>query len=401
VRICVIIPTYWTSSSSAINREAPSATYDHPTALESLSSLPRLFDSLKKTELPNESTTIFVIVAATHDVLKEKAAERTIRILKSYERYFDVRTFSASTLSRMKSEDKTLAMLLSLRGYSNVRNIGLIIAQTLESDIAYFLDDDVVVRDKKNFEKIQEFAGKRKGEKLLGGIAGYYVDQQGSFYLRVDPKEWWRAFWPKDAKMNAAFKIIEKPERLAETTFAFGGCMVVHWKMFEKVPFDPFVSRGEDMDLLVNARMFGYEFMLDTELKVVHIPSKGKTEWSEMRQDLFRFLYMRQKLLSHKNANRAMSVSIDSLKPYPGHFLLPQIPFNFATSSCLKSLHSIFQGDSKSSMEFMRNVRKIPSAIRFSGNHCRDYFDFQKRWANHVPNIRGSSSLKCVLRGRF
>jgi hypothetical protein len=401
VKICVVIPTYWASKSLAIKQQRPTATYDHPTPVESLSTLPRLLDSLKKTDLPSESTTIFVTVATTHQTVEKKASEITKEILKGYEDSFEIAQFSSSTLKRLNSEDKTLARLVNMSGYSNVRNVGLAISQIMNADILYFLDDDVVVSDKHNFQKIQQFAGKEIGGKLLGGVAGYYVNEEGGYYLNVDPAKWWKTGWPKERKMNEAFKILESRERLTDTTFAFGGCMVLHWKMFEKVPFDPSISRGEDMDLLVDAKMHGFGFKLDTELKVVHIPGEGKSQWSEMRQDLYRFLYMRQKLFFQKNFRDVENVSIDSLKPYPGHFLIPRTCLNFTASSWLESLHSVLEGDRRSFIEFMRNIQQIPSALRFARRHCLDYFDFQKKWSEYVPKIRDNRSLKSILKGQL
>ena len=53
------------------------------------------------------------------------------------------------------------------------------------------------------------------------------------------------------AEMNEAFdKIIGTEPRLKETPFAFGGNMVIHQNLFTAVPFDPKISRGEDMDFL-------------------------------------------------------------------------------------------------------------------------------------------------------
>jgi hypothetical protein len=401
LRICVVIPTYWTSKNPAIKQQRPIATYDHPTAVESLSTLPRLLDSLKETDLPSESTTIFVTVATTHQAVEKKASEMTKEILKGYEGNFEIDQFSSSTLKRLNSEDKTLARLVNMSGYSNVRNVGLAISQIMNADILYFLDDDVVISDKHNFQKIQQFAGKEIGGKLLGGVAGYYVNEKGDYYLNVDPARWWKTGWPKERKMNEAFKILQSRERLTDTTFAFGGCMVLHWKMFEKIPFDPSISRGEDMDLLVNAKMHGFAFKLDTELKVVHIPGEGKNQWSEMRQDLGRFLYMRQKLLLLNNVRNVENVSIDSLKPYPGHFLIQRTWLNFAASSCLESLHSVLEGDRRSFAEFMQNIQQIPSGLRFARRHCAEYSDFQKKWSEHVPKIRYNRKLKSILKSQL
>jgi len=397
VKISVVIPTYWTSTNPIIQHQVPDAIYDHPTPLESQSTLPRLLCDLKSTDMPKGSTTIAVIVAVTHQALEEKAKEKTKEILRSYKDYFDIEQFSVSTLRKINSKDQNLAQLLSLYGYSNVRNVGLAIAQILKSDILVFLDDDVVVNDLGYFHKAQEYVGGKVGGKLLGAIAGYYISKDCNYYLDVDPKAWWKFCWPKERKMNEAFKVIESKQRLTETTFAFGGNMLLHWKMFEKVPFDPYITRGEDMDLLVNAKMFGFKFMLDTKLRVLHLPGEMKSQWSEMRQDLYRFLYMREKLLRQKDARNIERVSIKSLKPYPGYFLAPEILLKFAISSCLNSFHSIFRGNLENFREFTQNIRQIPPALRFAREHCSDYFEFQKKWSTYMPKIRGDRGLRNIL----
>lgn len=197
--------------------------------------------------------------------------------------------------------------------------------------------------------------------------------------------------------MNEAFNIIESQRRLIETTFAFGGNMVLHWKMFENVPFDPYISRGEDMDLLVNTKMLGFKFMLDAKLRVIHLPGETKSLWSEMRQDLYRFLYMRQKMLSWKDIRDIRRFSIDALKPYPGHFLGLDVVCKFAVSSYLNCLHSVLRENLKSFREFLRNICQIPPALRFAGEHCVDYLEFQKKWSSYMPKIRDDKSLRQIL----
>ena len=177
--------------------------------------------------------------------------------------------------------------------------------------------------------------------------------------------------------------------------------MILHWNMFEKVPFDPYITRGEDMDLLVNARLRGFEFMLDTRLSVVHLPGEGKSMWSEMRQDLYRFLYMREKLLRHMEKNKLTNVSIRALSPYPGHFLGDATPLRFAICSCLSSTHSILNGNIGIFKEFSQNIFHIPEAIQFARRNCGRYLGFQRRWEAHIPTIRGDRDLRDILEGSF
>ena len=155
------------------------------------------------------------------------------------------------------------------------------------------------------------------------------------------------------------------------------------------------------MDLLANAEMFGFIFLLDTKLKVLHLLGEGKRRWSEMRQDLWRFLYMRQKLLAHKNIRAIRHVSIDRLKPYPGHFLRSGVFYKFAASSCLNCLHSVLIGNLENFREFTRNIGQLPHALSFARKHCLDYLVFQKKWSSYMPKIRDDKTLKNILEDSF
>nr|NIR87237.1 hypothetical protein [Candidatus Bathyarchaeota archaeon] len=79
----MVIPIYWTSANPTIQRQTPDAIYDHPTPLESQSTLPRLLDSLKSTDMPKASTAIAVIVAVTHQTLEDNAKEKTKEVLSN------------------------------------------------------------------------------------------------------------------------------------------------------------------------------------------------------------------------------------------------------------------------------------------------------------------------------
>lgn len=397
MKITLVIPTYWTSSKSKIQRKNADATYDHPTPLESQSSLPRLLRSLINSDLPRDSTSIVVIAAVTHHKLEEKAACRVDKITEEYQSCFNIKSFSGFTLNKLLSTDENLASLLNLYGYSNIRNLGLAAAQILNSDIIVFLDDDVIVNDRAYFQKITQYIGKQSHGKFLGGVAGYYTNQAGIYRLDIDPKQWWKVFWPKEKKMNEAFKIIETKRRLVESTFAFGGNLALHWRMFERIPFDPYITRGEDMDLLLNAKMFGFEFQLDTELKVVHLPGEEKVHWSEIRQDLFRFLYMREKMISQKNVKNINHIAVDALEPYPGYFLGSEMLLRFAASSSLNCLHSLVTGEIKTAKEFLCNFTRISQALHSAKDHSLDYFVFQKRWSSILPKIRNNKEFKKIL----
>jgi len=409
VRTTLVIPTYWTFVLNRFSsKQKPIAVYDHPTFMNEPGTLPRLLRSLEKlrvkgVDVPN----IVVLVAVTHKELEKVAEEKIESVLREHSHRLNIISFSSTDLKFVIShlKKKTLskfAVLLSLIGYSNIRNLGLVIGQILESEAVIFLDDDEVVTDKSFFEKCTEFVGKQYKGKIIGGVTGYYIGSSGSYWLKDDPKEWWKTGWRKRRKMNQAFKIIEGGTRLKDTPFAFGGNMVLHRALFEKVPFDPYIPRGEDMDMLVNAKMFDFAFLLDNQLWVLHFPEYVGSRWSEMRQDMYRFAYMRRKLRDLKHIKEVTPIQIEYLEPYPGYFLRRNLMFKLSVSSFLSATHSALKSDIREIVEYLQNIKSSLSNVnRYVQRHYRDYFYFQELWAKTMPLVRGDKLVKDYLKKKM
>ncbi len=51
--------------------------------------------------------------------------------------------------------------------------------------------------------------------------------------------------------------------------------MVLTLSPLMKVPIDPGITRGEDIDFLLNLRVNGITFFLDRELSLKHHPQEG------------------------------------------------------------------------------------------------------------------------------
>ena len=404
MKTTLVIPTYWTSAPHQLSlKQKPIAIYDHPTFITEPGTLPRLLGSLEKlrnkgVEVP--STVVLVVV--THEELERAAKERTESILRKHKHRLRIVSFSSSELDSLFSRLEKRVLLKSalspnLIGYSNVRNTGLIISQILGSEAVIFLDDDEVVTDERFFQKCTEFVGKKSKGKTIGGVTGGYIGPTGSYWLKDSAREWWKTGWRKRRKMNEAFKIIEGGARLKETSFAFGGNMVLHKRLFEKVPFDPYILRGEDMDMVVNARMHGFAFLLDNELWVRHTPAYAAKHWSEMRQDVYRFVYMRRKLQYPRHETGVTPVRTKSLEPYPGYFLRRNTMFKFIVSGFLSAIHSVLESRIEDSMEYLKNIKLSLSDVpQYVEKHYKDYFSFQKLWARTMPLIMEDELSKKV-----
>lgn len=402
MKTILVIPTYWTVAAHQPSSK-PIAIYDHPTFINETGTLPSLLRSLEKlhsrgVDVPN----IVVLIAVTHRELEKKAEEKIESILRESSNLLNLISFSSSDLKFVVSHLKKkgfseFAVLLNLIGYSNVRNVGLVIGQIMKSEAIIFLDDDEVITDENFFKKCTDFVGKKHKGRLVGGVTGYYVDSLGSYWLNDNSQEWWKTGWRKRRKMNEAFKIIKRGTRLKDTPFAFGGNMVLHKELFEKVPFDPYIPRGEDMDMLMNAKMFDFAFLLDNELSVLHSPKRLGSHWSEMRQDLYRFAYMRSKLRCLKHRKGVTPLQIESLEPYPGYFLKRDLFFKFTVSTLLSAIHSISESN-RESVEYLENIKLSLSDVhRYVKRHYKDYFHFQERWVKTTPLIRGDKLIKDYL----
>jgi hypothetical protein len=318
--IIIAIPTYWTGEDGKPRPE--DAIYDHPTPLSQQGTLGRLLESLKVIEEPKFN--VLVITAVTNPQLEEAAEAKVDGILEPFRASFPIAQFAGSDLAILQEQLTELEFpkeLINLRGYGNVRNIQLIAAHIIGSQVIVGLDDDEIVTDKGYLQKATEFIGKTDNGRFVGGVAGFYLDSEGSNKNTVKDVGALEGnpFYHKAAIMNAAIAVIEeKPGRLVETSFVFGGNMVIHRRLFEKVSFDPYITRGEDIDYLINARLGGYHFFFDKELAIVHLPPPAS---SHLQEDIIRFIYEKEKLVMAKRQLGLETVLPASLDPYPGAFL--------------------------------------------------------------------------------
>lgn len=276
MKFTMVIPSYWARESSVGWKEGD-AIYDHPTPLDREGTLRRAIQSLAI--LKDKDFQVVVIAVVTAEDIKTKVEKKVANIIKSASSPtgVEVLLFGHSHLKQIhdlliSKGKKECIDLLQLQGYSNIRNLCMFIPHILCSEVAVLIDDDEVFEHPEFMTKAKEFIGKDIGGKIVNAVAGYYLQPAGDYHVKK-PFRPWMEYWDQHDRMNEAFdKIIGKEPRLKETPFVFGGNMVIHRDLFTAVPFDPNVPRGEDIDFLINARMFGFSFFLDNQLSIRHLP---------------------------------------------------------------------------------------------------------------------------------
>jgi len=233
----------------------------------------------------------------------------------------------------------------------------LLCADVLAADAAILIDDDEVFEKADWVERSVEFLGKRIYGDVVYGMAGYYINKYDQYYDDVKT-EAWMSYWDRFGFKAKAFdEIIGCPPRIKRTPFAFGGAMIIHRDMFQCVPFDPHITRGEDIDYLINSRMYGFSFFLDNTLSIKHLPvPKKHPQWKRIREDIYRFVYEKAKISTQYKTGNMVMVSPEDFDPYPGEFLRDDLDEKIFRSNMMLSMDYMLKGDAEGAAESLNNI---------------------------------------------
>jgi hypothetical protein len=361
LKVTMVIPSYW-ARESKVNWLEGDNIYDHPTPLDAEGTLLR---TIKSIELLNVTDFQLVVIAvATGRDIESQVEQKVSDIVKATSVKTGVRviSFGASHLRQINNlltdtGKKDYTGLLKLRSYSDVRNMCMFIPHVLNSEVALLIDDDEVFEDPQFISKAMEFIGKKIDGKTVNAIAGYYLQADGDYHIRRSLRPWEKV-WGQYAAMNKAFdRFIAIKPRLKEVPFVFGGNMVLHRDLFTVVPFDPNITRGEDIDFLINARMFGFTFFLDNQLSIKHLPPpKTHPSWLQLRQDIHRFIYEKAKIENQKDVENMTKVHVDDLDPYPGCFLKDDLQERIERTCQMLSEEYTNRGDKQGAEQSLNNI---------------------------------------------
>ena len=383
MKITMVIPSYWSRSTGWSQGDA---VYDHPTPLDEEGTLYRTIQSLNVLD-DKDFQLIIIAVAASRDI-ESQVEQKVSDIIKSASASagVDILLFGPSKLKQLhellnRKGKAEYNNLLQLKGYSNVRNLCLFLPHVLDSDAAVLIDDDEVFDDPAFISKAREFIGKKIENNTVNAVAGYYQQPDGDYHINKESLPWMK-YWGAVDRMNEAFDMyIGTGPRLKETPFAFGGNMVIHRDLFTAVPFDPCISRGEDIDYLINSRMFGFHIFIDNELSIKHLPpSKSHPVWKQLREDIYRFIYERAKIETQQTIQGMIVVNPADFDPYPGSFLKPDLVDKIEISCKVLSVEYLTLGNVKGSAEALNNITLAKTDAVPKFNPFMRLCKLQKQW---------------------
>ncbi|MFQ5575061.1 MAG: hypothetical protein ACE5E0_05505 [Terriglobia bacterium] len=395
MKATIVIPSYWGRAADEPFNPADDV-YDHPTPIDGEGTLSRALESLK--DLEHRDFNVVVIGVATNESLRERCRERLEEIVAAFSNHLSVSLFSYAEVTEVRQALTArglgeLAPLVAIGSYSDVRNACSLAAALAGSEVAVFVDDDEVVTDPRFMNKALESIGKSGGAQRMLGIAGFYERPESDGYLAPQPTDAFSAVWDVPSRMNEAFAIIGEEPRLKVTPFVFGGNMVVHRDLFTKIAFDPNVPRGEDIDFLINAKMFGFDFYLDNELYIKHLPPpKSAPKWRRFEEDVRRFVYTQKKLRSQRPVSGMRKVSIEELHPYPGAFLGDDLPDKIFKASTLMAMDYLARKDMAGYEKSLNNLAVGAFDVEAPEGTAFDwYLGYREKWERLMESVAASS----------
>jgi hypothetical protein len=390
----LFIPTYIGSGrkSGALN---VTQSYDHMTPLNYQGELPRCLASFCEfgVKLP-----IFILVVSESG-LETEAAAKVQDICGHFSDDLDITIVDAEMAATFQARLQELGFeqmdkQVGLSSYGAIRNLALAIAAVCGLDVAIFFDDDQVV-NAPGFAEACTYG--------LGGVtpdevpilvkSGFYFDKQGR-YTSPGKHKWYNRFWTQGAAFNRWINGAMSGARLTPSNNLFGGLCAIHRQAFERVAFDPWIPRGEDLDYLLNVLIYGGIVFFDNQWQITHLPPAEADTVQRFNQDVYRWIYEYHKVEFAKSQVDLYPIRPAMLRPYPGSFLDRRIMNKVRATALLRAVAA--HGERKRG--YLHSATRVRSeAIAYAEVFCQKYYDFQTTWPSLIAQVSEDLQLKAMF----
>ena len=170
--------------------------------------------------------------------------------------------------------------------------------------------------------------------------------------------------------------------------------MALHKDVYTTISFDPWITRGEDLDYLINLRLHGGEMYIDDQWSIMHLSSGPLSRALRFRQDVYRFIYEHRKLEFAKSQVDLARVTPESLAPYPGDFVDGSVIFRARITSLLRSISS-----DERKMYWHVGTKSVKDAGEYARKHCGNYFALQRAWTYMMERLFNDVPLGTQFKG--
>ena len=377
--------------------------YDHPTPLDQPGFLGRTLESLKVLA-DQEFNVVLILSSVTPEI--DLAAQAWVKnvIAQAPYRPRELYLFCNDQLEIIKNQLNDRAerfnKILSLGGYPQERNCGLIAGYLLNSQAVIWLDDDELVKDPDFLKKIDEGLSQTISGERVKLLTGACPEGEEGSCMRTREMKPWMTYWNKIKVQNETFqKIFCDNPRWKKTPLSHGGLSIIHREVFSRVPYDLYALRGEDMDYNLNTRMFGFTFFADNTLEIRHLPPKRLHPiWQSFRQDMLRFLWERLKIKLQVDKPDMKKITAEEFDPYPGYFLKDNLEEMIFKSQSMLAAEYLTQGKPKDAAEALNNIFLSKNSPILDIDAFKDFTDFQKLWIELISQLEEMPNKKIILK---
>lgn len=389
----VIIPSYWRQSHNQDQQFEPGA-YDHAAAVDTndIEQLSSCLDSLKQVEGLGR----VLILLAAESSIQDRAYEHVQALVA--EHGIAANIITNHELSKLhdvlseKFEDLPL-QAIALTSYGAIKNLALLVAAIFEHDVAVFIDDDEQVQDAKFLINAVYGLGQKTRQGLpVVAKSGYFLDKRNSCYADRRHAPWYDKKWAKRSEFNKLMNSLQSGSRISRSNILCGGCFALHAAAFTRVAFDPWISRGEDQDYLINLRLYGFDVWFDNKWFLKHRPPHEGLRAPRFMQNVYRWVYEMKKLEFARSKIDLQTVSPASLMPYPGPWLGEELKSRVHITAFLRALGS---SEKKAYWDIFLHGWK--RAIEYAEKNCEHYLRFQLLWPQIISSVWGSQELQLII----
>ena len=394
----IVIPSYW-AETNRFGEFGERGAYDYATPLTK--PLPELETCLASLEHVRGVLRVIVLVVSSPECA-DAARARVRSICRSHPRLnpLVVTEAEAAYVSQAVSRlaVRVTGEVVSLRGYGAIKNMGLAVAAIMGHDSVLFLDDDeVALTPDLLIDSVWGLGTLTKQELPIYAKSGFYIDAEGSAFARETRRAWSEKYWSKRVEFNKLMtRNLSSSRRLLRSTHLCGGCFSLHAKAFCNVPFDPFITRGEDLDYLLNLRARGMDVWFDNQMCVCSQPpedARTGNEASRFLQDAYRWLYENEKLKASNARRNLHTVTTESLEPYPAPWISDDIESRIQRTALRRVVAGPERGE-----HLDIYLKGCDEAKRWAREHATSYLSFAQVWPQVMSALWNEEYLASMLK---
>lgn len=392
----IVIPSYWSRTDGPVAR-GDVGIYDHSTPISK--PLPELETCLQSLEQVRGVLRVIVLVVAP-PAYADSARARVDGICRMHPDLNPLVVGRREAQEVIRLVERIAPGLegepCSLRGYGAIRNMGLAVAAALGHDVVVFLDDDEVALSESFLIDAVYGIGLETRQGLpIQAKSGYFLDREGSPLANTSEPRWRDRWWTKREEFNEWMRGALAGTRISRSNHVCGGCFAIGAEAFCSVAFDPLITRGEDLDYLLNLRMYGFDVWFDNRWFVRHLPPKVPSHAARFLQNVYRWNYEVKKLEASREIISLHHVTPESLRPYPAPWIDER---ELRRRILLTSLARTIAGPERGFyLDILLRGRR--EAERWATSVARDYFAFQTYWPRIMASLWDDRALARTLVG--